>query len=114
MDKIKPMSAAKRKRLEEAGFHFGDYAEFSGMTEQEREITEIKLALCRLLATKRKSGRMSQAELAEIMGFSQPRVAKLESADAAVGLDATLKALFAVGATRQEIARAVAGNSEVL
>lgn len=104
------MSAAKRKRLEDAGFHFGDYAEFVGMSPQEKELAEIKLALCRLLASKRKSAKLSQAELAQIMGFSQPRVAKIESGDNQVGLDATLQALLAAGASRRDIAKAIAGN----
>lgn len=108
MEKIVPMSESKRQRLEAAGYHFGDYAEFSGMTPAEKEVTEIKLALCRLLITKRKSRRLSQSELASIMGFSQPRIAKIESFHPSVGLDATLGALLAAGATRQEIAQAIA------
>lgn len=111
MTKIKPMDPARRKRLEAAGFHFGDYAEFVGMTPEEKELTEVKLAMVRLLASKRKSGKLTQAELARIMGFSQPRVAKIESGDSQVGLDATFKALFAAGATRLDIADAISGKS---
>lgn len=109
MSDFKPISESKRKRLEEAGYRIGDYADFLGMSQEEKEVTEIKLALCRLLVQERKRRRLSQAQLARSMKVSQPRVAKLEAADDSVGLDATLKALFTVGATRQDIAKAIMG-----
>lgn len=111
MGKIKPMSAAKRKRLEAAGFHETTVAEFLGLTPEEEAIVEVKVALCDLLVRSRKNKNLTQYDLADILGVSQPRVVKIETDAAAVGLDATLKALFAAGVTRRDIAKAIAGSA---
>ncbi|MGI8402731.1 MAG: helix-turn-helix domain-containing protein [Gemmatimonadaceae bacterium] len=51
---------------------------------------------------------LSQTALAEKLGSSQSRVAKIESGDSSVSLDLLVRATFASGATRKAMARAIA------
>ncbi len=46
--------------------------------------------------------------LAKQLGSSQSRVAKLEAADASVSLELLIRALLAVGASRRDVAHALA------
>jgi transcriptional regulator with XRE-family HTH domain len=50
--------------------------------------------------------RMTQSDLARRMRSTQPRVARLEQAEAS--LEMLIRALFALGATRREIGRLLA------
>ncbi len=56
---------------------------------------------------------MSQIELAERMGSSQSRVAKIEAGDASVSFDLIIRAFLAAGATRQELQRAFSAKDGV-
>jgi transcriptional regulator with XRE-family HTH domain len=59
---------------------------------------------------KRSRQGLSQKELADRVGSTQPRVARLEQAEAS--LDAILRAVFALGASRDEVGRIVARRSK--
>jgi hypothetical protein len=37
------MDKAMREKLEKAGYRIGDYADFLGLTEEERELVELRL-----------------------------------------------------------------------
>ena len=102
------MNAEKRKRLEEAGFRVSTVADFLGLTPEENELVEIKVALSAALRKQRGEGRLSQAMLAEKIGSSQSRVAKMEAGDPHVSLDLMVKALVASGMTRAELAAVLA------
>ena len=66
---------------------------------------EMRLALGESLRRHRMKRRLTQIELARMIGSSQSRIAKLESGAAGVSLDLLFRALFAIGATTAEIAR---------
>jgi ribosome-binding protein aMBF1 (putative translation factor) len=102
------MDAAKKKRLKEAGWSTGSVAEFLDLTPEEAGLIEIKLRLSELVKRARTRGRLSQMALAQLLGSSQSRVAKIESGDPSVSLDLLVRASFASGATRKELARAIA------
>lgn len=102
------MDAAKKKRLKEAGWSTGSVAEFLELTPEESALIEIKLRLSQLVKKARTRHHLSQTALAERLGSSQSRVAKIESGDASVSLDLLVRATFASGATRKEMARAIA------
>ena len=85
----------------------GETADFLGLSKEETELIEIKLALSRTLRAHR-GERMTQAELAAKIGSSQPRVARAESGDGSVSLDLLIRATLATGATLQEIGDAIA------
>ncbi|HLQ46583.1 MAG TPA: helix-turn-helix transcriptional regulator, partial [Planctomycetaceae bacterium] len=57
---------------------------------------------------RRRQKRMTQAQLAEKLNSSQPRVAKAEGGDASVSVELLVRAMLATGATPKEIGQAIA------
>ena len=102
------MDAAKKKRLKETGWSSGSVAEFLELTPEESAVIEIKLRLTALIKRARARRHLSQTALAVRLGSSQSRVAKIEAGDPSVSLDLLVRASFASGATRKELARAIA------
>lgn len=102
------MDAAKKKRLRAAGWRIGSVAEFLNLTKEEEALIEIKIRLSNLVRESRKQRGMSQTTLAKRLRSSQSRVAKIEAADSSVSLDLLVRASFATGATRKDLARAIA------
>ena len=102
------MDKAKRKRLERSGWKIGSAADFLELTPVEAELVEMKLALSSRLRKTREQRHLTQNDLAERMGSSQSRVAKMEAGDPSVSLDLLVHGLLAAGASRQEIASALA------
>ena len=99
------MNSAKKKRLEAAGWKVGSAGDFLGLTPEEVQVVELKLALSDSLRRFRLVRRLTQQELAEKLGSSQSRVAKLESGAPGISLDLLFRALFVAGATPADIAR---------
>jgi predicted XRE-type DNA-binding protein len=97
--KGKLMDAAKRKAIEAAGWKVGDAADFLGMSADERQLLDARVALAQAIRLQRESVNMSQKELGERMNTSQPRVARIERAASDVSLDQLVRALTAAGAT---------------
>ena len=102
------MDAKKRKRLEAAGWTVGDAAAFLKMTPEEAALVEMRLALSRSLRERRLEARLTQTALARQLGSSQSRVAKLEAGDPSVSLELLIRGLLAVGASRKDVAHALA------
>lgn len=99
------MKAAKRKKLEAAGFAFGDAADFLGLSDQERALVEAKASLASLLVERRLAESITQKELAERISSSQSRVAKMEAAEASVSLDLLIRGLTALGVSLKDIGK---------
>jgi ribosome-binding protein aMBF1 (putative translation factor) len=104
------MDRAKKKKLEQRGWTVGDAAEFLQLSETELRLVEMKLSLSARLRKAREKKRLTQAELADRMGSSQSRVAKMEAGDPSVSLDLLVQGLLATGASKREIASALAGK----
>lgn len=102
------MDASKRKRLKAAGWRIGTVSEFLGLTKEDEEYIELKLRLTELVRVSRKRKRISQLTLAKRLGSSQSRVAKIEAGDPTVSFDLLVRASLASGATRKDMARAIA------
>ncbi len=102
------MDHHKQSRLESAGWRVGDAADFLGLTPAEVALIEIRRALSDALRTLRVRKRWTQTVLANRLGSSQSRIAKMEAADATVSIDLLVHGLLAAGATRQDVARAIA------
>jgi DNA-binding XRE family transcriptional regulator len=102
------MDAAKRQRLEAAGWSIGDASDFLELSSEESTYIELKLALSKRLKQLRLSKQLSQQTLAERIKSSQSRVAKMEAGDPSVSLDLLVRALLCIGATTQELADAIA------
>jgi transcriptional regulator with XRE-family HTH domain len=101
------MDRIKKERLEAKGWKVGTVSEFLALTTEENALIEIKLALSRSLK-KRRQKVMTQAELAEKIHSSQPRIAKAENGDASVSIELLIRAMLATGATLQEIGQVIA------
>lgn len=99
------MDAAKRKRLEAAGWSIGSATDFLELSPEEAAFVELKLRLSENLRRRRQSKKLSQAELAKKIKSSQSRVAKMEAGDPGVSLDLLIRALLAIGATRNDLAK---------
>jgi ribosome-binding protein aMBF1 (putative translation factor) len=107
------MNKTRLRKLQAAGWKVGDAKDFLKLSEEEAMLVELKLSLTTALKQARAKRRLSQVDLAQRMGSSQSRVAKIEAGDPAVSLDLIVRALFAAGVTRQELRRAF-GASEKL
>jgi transcriptional regulator with XRE-family HTH domain len=97
------MNSSKLKRLKAAGWKVGTTPDFLGLQEQEAALVEVKLSLIDAVKKSRQKRRLSQVDLAERIGSSQSRVAKIEAGDPSVSLDLIARALIATGATQKEI-----------
>ncbi|MCY7368281.1 MAG: helix-turn-helix domain-containing protein [Chamaesiphon sp.] len=104
------MDPIKRQKLEAAGWKVGTVAEFLQLTPEEEAIIEIRVALSKSLKKMRQQEQLSQQKLAEKTNSSQSRVAKMEAADRSVSIDLLIKSLLSLGATREDIATAIAGK----
>ena len=102
------MEKRKKKDLESKGYKVGSVGEFLGLSTEESEYIELKLALSEALATRRKKSNLTQAQLAKLLKSSQSRVAKMEKGDPTVSVDLLVKSLLALGADKKSIARAIA------
>ncbi len=101
------MNSAKKKRLEAAGWKSTTVQGFLSLSDADMEYIETKLALSRRLRELRAKQALTQTELAVALKTSQSRVAKMEKGDPTVSIDLLLQALFRLGATRRELARAI-------
>ena len=102
------MDRKKRDRLAAAGWRSGSAAEFLGLSPEEVEFVDLKLALSSELKDVRAENGLSQVELAQRLGSSQSRVAKMEASDPSVSIDLLIRALLAAGASKKDIASAIA------
>lgn len=105
---VNTMEEAKRKRLEAAGWHFGNAADFLDLTPEENTLVEIKLALSRSIKTTRQNRAMTQMELANRIQSSQSRISQAEKGDVSVSLELMIYAMLAMGATPEEIGQVIA------
>lgn len=89
------MDAAKKKSLEAAGWKVGDSAQFLEMSEDERQLLDVRVQLALAVRNQRRLQRMSQKELGARLKTSQPRVAKIEWAARDISMDQLIRAFAA-------------------
>jgi transcriptional regulator with XRE-family HTH domain len=80
------------------------------LSADETAYLELKLRLARGLRKRRAGKKLSQVELARLVSSSQSRVAKMEAGDPSVSVDLLIRALLALGVSRRELARVIAGS----
>ena len=102
------MDKRKKKDLESKGYKIGTVQEFLGLSTEESEYIELKLALSDALTKRRKKRNLTQAQLARLLKSSQSRVAKMEKGDPTVSMDLLVKSLLVMGANKKSIAKALA------
>lgn len=108
------MKAKRKARLEADGWRAGTAAEFLELSAVEAAYMEIKVALARVLKTQRVRRKQSQMELANLIGSSQSRVAKMEAGDPSVSADLLLRSALALGTPRTLLARAMRASNRRL
>lgn len=104
------MKADKRERLESKGWTVGSAEEFLGLTAEESAMVELRLKLADALRSLRKEKRLTQVQLAALLGSSQSRVAKVEAAADSVSLDLLVRSLLVLGATTEDVGRIIASS----
>jgi predicted XRE-type DNA-binding protein len=95
----------RRRKLERAGWVVGEAGDFLGLSPEERQFVEVKLALAASVRQRRERLGLTQLQVAERLGSSQSRVAKMEAADRTVSTDLLLKALFQLGGSPRDVAK---------
>ena len=101
------MKASKRKKLEAAGWKVGSASECLELSDAEAMLVNMKLALAKKVKELRQSKKITQNDLAKLIGSSQSRVAKLETADRSVSMELLVRSLATLGASRAQIGRIV-------
>lgn len=91
------MNRVEREALEAAGWKFGDYGDFLGLGDAERQVVELRIRLSRGIREARGRAGMTQADLASAMKSTQPRVARIEAGGRGVSLDQMMRAYFVAG-----------------
>ena len=104
------MDRKKQNALEAAGFRIGDAEDFLGLTQEERRLVELRVAVSRAVRRLRERKHLTQQQLAAKLKSSQSRVAKIEAASADVSLDLLFRGLFAVGGKLDDLS-ATAGRT---
>lgn len=104
------MDREKRTRVQVAGWKVGSAADFLELSPEDALLVDIRARLASALLARRAKQQMTQAELARRIHSSQSRVAKMEAADGSVSLDLLIRSLLALGATRKDLATAIAGK----
>jgi predicted DNA-binding protein (UPF0251 family) len=102
------MNEEKRKRFEAAGWKVGEIDEFLGLTPEESAIVDMKFNLAKALHEKRKRLRISQSTFARRIKTTQPKIALAEKRADSVSIDFFVRSLLAIGASKKEIAVAMA------
>jgi DNA-binding XRE family transcriptional regulator len=106
------MDEAKRRKLHAQDWRVGDAKEFLGLSDEEVQYIELKIALSRGVRETRHARGMTQSEVAEAIGSSQSRVAKMEAGDPTVSIDLLVKTLIGLGVSREELAEVI-GSDEL-
>lgn len=105
------MKVSKKKKLEAAGWKVGSTAEFLELSDAEAMLVNIKVALAKKVRAMRQERKITQQQLAKLIGSSQSRVAKLEIADRSVSMELLIRSLLSMGATRKQIGAIVGARS---
>ncbi len=103
------MDQLTRERLDAEGFRETSVTELLGLTLEEAEFIETRLALAALLRDLRRTRSLSQRAAAEVLGSDQANVSKAERSDQTVSLDWMIKAAISLGADRRQIGKALCG-----
>lgn len=101
------MKQEKRRRLEAQGWKFGSAKDFLNLTDEDVEYIELHLSLAALLKKRRESLGYTQSQVADLIGSSQSRVAKMEAGDPSVSVDLLIRTLLALGMNRKQVGRAI-------
>ena len=98
------MTEAKRKILESKGYSVTDSADWLGLSKEEAQIVDMRVALAQELERVRKAKGITQAELARRVGTRQSGVARMLNNPDTSTMDNLIKGLIALGEPISKIA----------
>ena len=98
------MNAGKMKRIKAAGYKVTTADEWLGLTPEESQLVDIRLALAEQLEEVRKEKGISQAQLAARMGTKQSGIARMVNRPETSSMDNLVKGLIALGVPISKIA----------
>jgi predicted transcriptional regulator len=101
------MRKSKQQTLEAKGWRVANAEDFLELTAEETALVEMKLRLSDALRARREKLKLSQGAVAKQLRSSQSRVAKMEAGEASVSLDLLVRALIGLGATTNDLAKAI-------
>jgi len=101
------MRAGTKRRLEAAGWRFGNYDDFLNLTDAEVALVEMHASLAAALKARRARLGVTQVTLAKRLHSSQSRVAKMEAGNPAVSFELLIRAMLVLGASRREVSAAI-------
>ncbi len=105
------MKKSKEKKLKRAGWKVGSTKDFLELTPEEEALVEIRLRLAQCVRELRRDMNLTQQSVANLIGSSQSRVAKMEKADPSVSLDLMVRSLVALGKSRKDVGRVIAADA---
>ena len=98
------MTDAQKKMLAAKGYKVTDSAEWLGLSREEAQIVDMRVALAHELERVRKAKGITQAELAKRVGTKQSGVARMLNNPDTSTMDNLIKALIALGEPISKIA----------
>ena len=98
------MTEARKKKLEAKGYKVVDSAEWLGLSREEAQIVEMRVALAQELERLRKAKGLTQAELARRIGTKQSGVARTVNNPNSTTIDNLIRSLIALGEPISKIA----------
>jgi len=101
------MDTKKKELLKTKGWKVGSTEEFLDLSEEELAYIELKISLSRLVRELRDKRQLTQQQTTKLIGSSQSRVAKIEAGDPSVSVDLQIRSLLALGASKEDLAKAI-------
>ena len=98
------MKEAKKKILDANGYEVTDSADWLGLSKEEAQLVEMRVALALELERVRKAKGITQAELARRVGTKQSGVARMLNNPDTSTMDNLIKGLIAMGEPISNIA----------
>ena len=78
--------------------------------EEEAAYSEIRQALASGVRDTRRSRRISQQDVADLIGSSQPRVSMMEAANPSVSVNLMIRTLLRLGAKRPDLVQILSAS----
>ena len=98
------MTEKKKKMLEANGYRVVDSADWLGLSNEEAQIVDMRVALAQELERVRKAKGVTQAERARRVGTKQSGVARMINNPDTSTMDNLIKGLIALGEPISKIA----------
>jgi hypothetical protein len=107
------MKKEKREALEAAGWVSCDAEDFLDLTQAERDLIELRLAVSRAVHARRKREGLTQAQAAERLKTSQSRFARIEAGARGVSLDLMFRSLYTLGGSLDDVRTTPRGRRQL-